>query len=288
MLKSWNGGTSHPTGIRWIGLCWLMVTGVGRGLTGLILWAEIGLRRVPSPFIETEKIRFANVDEFFELTAESEHDYEYTVSWIDCFASGKSLGRGLFYRGNHYECEPWSRRLKKSRLLPRVPFDMPNGLLNGLTLKAFNTVFYYQTVLYKKVHRITSYDPFFFPLDTIIPPDWNRLYGTAGFLQYQFVLPLANNDYGLIKDILARISHSGILPFLNVFKTFGDIPSPGMLSFPRPGITLALDFPFRCEKTLRFLDELDTVVRANGGRVYPSKDARMSAESFRANYPNWR
>jgi hypothetical protein len=162
---------------------------------------------------------------------------------------------------------------------------MPSVLLNSFTMRTFNTLVYNHMLLTKKKRKITSYEPFFFPLDTIA--DWNRLYGTPGFLQYQFVLPLENNGYRTIKDILTRISRSGVLPFINVFKEFGEIQSPGMLSFPRPGITLALDFPYKGEKTLKFLNSLDDIVRANSGRVYPAKDARMSEENFKAYYPNW-
>lgn len=256
----------------------------GLGLTGLITWAEIQLKRIPSPFIEMEQIRFSNVDEFFEIALESDQSHEYTVSWIDCLAGGKSLGRGLFMRGNHYECEPFSRRFKKRTWAIRVPFDAPSFILNTATVKAFNTVVYYRSAFARKTRRITSYDPFFFPLDTIL--DWNRLYGKNGFLQYQCVVPI-HDEYRAIKEILTRISRSGVLPFLNVFKKFGDVASAGMLSFPRPGVTLALDFPYRGQKTLCLLEELDEIVRASGGAVYPAKDARMSPESFAAYFPGW-
>src|SRR5690606_9781449 len=112
------------------------------------------------------------------------------------------------------------------------------------------------------------------------------MYGRRGFLQYQCVVPF-DGDNVPIKEILDRIRRSGQGSFLTVFKTFGDVPSPGMLSFPRPGITLALDFPLQGQETLRLLDDLDTVVRESGGALYPAKDARMSAESFRASFPRW-
>jgi FAD/FMN-containing dehydrogenase len=255
----------------------------GLGLTGLITWAEIQLKRIPSPFIEIEQIRFSNVDEFFEIASESDQSHEYTVAWLDCLAGGDHLGRGLFIRGNHYECEPWSRRFKRRKWAIRVPFDAPSFILNTSTVKAFNTVVYYRSAFARRTRRITSYDPFFFPLDTIL--DWNRLYGKNGFLQYQCVVPI--HDYRAIKEILTRISRSGVQPFLNVFKKFGDVPSPGMLSFPRPGVTLALDFPYRGQKTLCLLETLDEIVRSSGGAVYPAKDARMSPESFDTYFPNW-
>jgi FAD/FMN-containing dehydrogenase len=256
----------------------------GLGLTGLITWAELRLRPVPSPFIDSEEVRFSNIDEFFEIAAESDRDYEYTVAWLDCLAVGKHLGRGVFIRGNHYECEPWSRRFRKSASLLRAPFDLPSLFLNRWTVRAFNAVIYRRHLFHKKTRRIVSYDPFFFPLDSVL--DWNRLYGVRGFLQYQCVVPI-DDDYRTIKDILTRITRSGVLPFLNVFKRFGSVQSPGMLSFPRPGVTLALDFPFRGERTLVLLDELDVLVRDKGGAVYPAKDARMSAESFKCYFPRW-
>ncbi len=128
------------------------------------------------------------------------------------------------------------------------------------------------------------YEPFFYPLDAI--HNWNRMYGRRGFLQYQFVVPFDHGDEAM-RDILARIRHSGEGSFLTVLKQFGAIQSPGMLSFPRPGLTLALDFAFGGQKTLRLLDDLDEIVRESGGAVYPAKDARMSGANFRAFFPRW-
>jgi hypothetical protein len=191
----------------------------------------------------------------------------------------------LFMRGNHYECEPWSRRWRKQIPFVRAPFDLPEFTLNILTAKAFNTVYYYQSLFARKIHRITPFESFFFPLDMI--QDWNRLYGPKGFLQYQCVVPI-DDGYRTAKELFRRINRSGVLPFLNVFKKFGDVPSPGMLSFPRPGVTLALDFPYRGPKTLALLEQLDQIVRDVHGAVYPAKDARMSPESFACYYPNWK
>ena len=115
----------------------------------------------------------------------------------------------------------------------------------------------------------------------------NRMYGKRGFLQYQFVVPF-EDGFTSMREILGRIRRSGEGSFLTVLKTFGDIQSPGMLSFPRPGLTLALDFAYGGQKTLQLLDELDAIVRESGGAVYPAKDARMSAENFQAFFPKWR
>lgn len=255
----------------------------GLGLTGLILWAEFQLRRVSGPFIAKEQIRFESVDEFFDINDDSDTDFEYTMSWVDCLATGKSLGRGLYMRGNH----SWPRRVpgKPSEAKPlfTVPMELPSFLLNNFTVKAFNEL-YFRSQIGKSKAQTTFYDPFFYPLDAIL--DWNRLYGRPGFLQYQFVVPFAS-DRGAIKEILRQISTSGVLSFLAVLKVFGDVKSPGMLSFPRPGVTLALDFPFRGRPTLALMERLDQVVRESGGALYPAKDARMSPESFAASYPNW-
>lgn len=252
----------------------------GLGLTGLITWAEFQLKSIPSPLVDVERIRFGHLDEFFEIDAESVDDYEYTVSWVDTVATGSNLGRGVYMRGNHYDPPlPANGHLHLPRV--RVPFDAPSGLLNPLVLKAFNTAFFY-TNWRKKTRSIEHYEPYFYPLDSV--EDWNRMYGERGFLQYQFCVP--DDDRSIIKEIFQQIAHSGQASFLTVFKRFGDVPSPGMLSFPRPGITLALDFP-NTPNLHTLLERLDAIVREAGGRVYPAKDARMSAANFQAFYPNW-
>lgn len=256
----------------------------GLGLTGLIVWAEFRLRPIPGPYIAREDIRFGSVEEFFEISAETDQHYEYTVSWVDCLASGKQLGRGLLTRGNH----AWPRTLPRKPATPKalffVPFDLPSSALNTFTLRAFNEV-YYRKQVFKHTRKVVPYDPFFYPLDAIL--NWNRMYGRAGFFQYQCVVPYRDN-HRAIRAILETISRSGEGSFLTVLKTFGEVESPGMLSFPRPGVTLALDFPNRGWRTLRLLDCLDELVLANGGAVYPAKDARMAAASFQAYFPQWR
>jgi FAD/FMN-containing dehydrogenase len=256
----------------------------GLGLTGLITWAEFRLRAIPGPFIAREQIRFSSIDEFFDISASSDRDYEYTVAWVDCLASGKHLGRGLFMRGNHDRLRPLPGKPIKPRAQLNVPFDLPPFVLNTLTIKAFNSLLYHAQWR-KRSGKVVHYDPFFYPLDSI--QNWNRMYGRQGFLQYQCVVPYHDNHHA-IKEILQQIGQSGEGSFLAVLKTFGNIQSPGMLSFPRPGVTLALDFAFRGESTLRLLERLDRIVRDVCGAVYPAKDARMSAESFQAYFPRWR
>jgi FAD/FMN-containing dehydrogenase len=255
----------------------------GLGLTGVILWAEFRLKRIVNPYIDMESIRFASLDEFFALSEESDQDYEYSMSWVDISIGGPGLCRGKFLRGNHNQSRRLATKALKKPLPLAVPFDLPAFFLNTFTLKAFNELIY-NTQTQKHVHKVASYNPFFYPLDSI--HDWYRLYGRRGFLQYQFVVPF-ENAHTAMREILGRIRHSGEGSFVTVLKTFGHIQSPGILSFPRSGLTLALDFAYHGRKTLRLLEDLDGTVRQSGGTVYPAKDARMSAESFQTYYPQW-
>jgi len=251
----------------------------GLGLTGLILWAEIRLKRIPGPGIAMERIRFADLQAFFDLATEDQA-FEYTVAWVDCLARGRRLGRGIYMRGDHSPLDgPTPSPVRPARL--RVPADAPTGLLNRLTLGLFNEA-YYRAQFGSRRRAVVPYVPFFFPLDGV--DDWTRLYGRRGFLQYQCVVPDAPGG-DPIRTIFERISRSGEPASLAVLKRFGDVRSPGLLSFPREGMTLAVDFAFRGSRTLGLLDDLDAVVREAGGAVYPAKDARMSPASFRAFFP---
>jgi FAD/FMN-containing dehydrogenase len=254
----------------------------GLGLTGLILWAEIQLKPIFSPFISMERIRFTSLEEFFELALCSDRDYEYTVAWLDCLA--RKLGRGIFIRGNHVDGNETGRFGRRRPPNIRVPFDLPAWVPNQWTIKAFNTI-YNCNQFHRELKKIVHYEPFFCPLDGV--REWNRIYGKRGFLQYQFVVPSENNGKAA-RAILTHLARSGQAPFLVVMKKFGAVSSPGMLSFPRPGVTMALDFSHRGQETLRLLDELDEIVRDARGAVYPAKDARMSAPSFQAFFPQWR
>ncbi|GCE25645.1 FAD-linked oxidase [Dictyobacter alpinus] len=255
----------------------------GLGLTGVILWAEFRLHKIVNPFIDMESIRFDSLDEFFELSAASDKDYDYTVSWVDLLIGGQKLCRGKFSRGNHNQDPDLAKKYKPKTLPLMVPIDFPSFALNTFTVKAFNEA-YYHVQLEKEVKKVVPYDPFFYPLDAI--HNWNRIYGKRGFFQYQFVVPFENGRDAMHKCI-HHIQQAGEGSFLTVLKQFGHIKSPGMLSFPRPGITLALDFSNHGERTRTFMNELDTIVEDNGGVLYPAKDARMSAESFKKYYPQW-
>ncbi|MEN5003037.1 FAD-binding protein [Stenotrophomonas indicatrix] len=257
-------------------------TAGGLGLTGFITWVELQLRRVPGPWIETESIRFDNLDEFFELSRDSAEGFEYTVAWIDCLAKGADLGRGHFLRGDHApgDAQAATPSSAPRRSMPLVP---PVSLVNRLTLRPFNTLYYWRQPA-RHARQISHYQSYFYPLDGI--NHWNRMYGPRGFLQHQCVLPPATAR-DATAALLAEIARSGRGSFLAVLKEFGDRPSPGLMSFPRPGTTLALDFPNDGPDLLKMLDRLDRIVSDAGGAVYPAKDARMSGALFRQAYPAW-
>ena len=250
----------------------------GLGLTGLITAAQIQLTPIRSAFLDVELIRFSGLDEFMALSAESAATWEHTVAWIDCIAGGALLGRGIFIRGN------WSDRGALTLHRPArlsVPMDLPACTLNRFSVRAFNTL-YYRRFCGKTKTLHQHYAPFFYPLDGV--GQWNRIYGKRGFYQYQCVTPPAAGT-GPMVQILKQIAASGQASFLAVLKTFGHVASPGLLSFPTPGITLALDFADRGARTRELFDRLDAIVRDAGGRLYPAKDARMRADDFPRFYP---
>lgn len=260
---------------------WFQATIGGLGLTGLILWAEIALKPIHNAVMDVETIRFAGLDDFFDLSAESDRQYEYTVAWIDCMARGRHLGRGIFIRGNHAAADAAAVAPPRRRLT--IPIDLPVTLITRMSARFFNSL-HYRMQLRARSLGVEHYEHFFFPLDGI--RHWNRLYGPRGFLQYQCVVPVAAGRSALHK-IIDRGAHGGIDSFFGVLKIFGDRPSPGLLSFPRPGVTVALDFYHHGDTTLRLLDSFDEIVLAAGGAVSPYKDARMSANSFKRFFPHW-
>jgi FAD/FMN-containing dehydrogenase len=252
----------------------------GLGLTGLILWVELKLAPIRSAYFVTETKRMRNLDDFFELARDS-RDWPYTASWVDCLADGPQLGTGLFTRGRH--SEDGELKPHRTRSIARVPADAPAGLLSSPMLRAFNLVYANRP----KVERLRHlhYDSFLYPLDGI--QDWNRLYGRAGFFQHQSVVPLRQARPTLQK-LLELIAAHRQGSSLVVLKLFGDRPSPGLLSFPIEGATFALDLPNRGKATRDLLDRMEDVVLKAEGRLYPAKDATMSAAAFRAGFPRWR
>ena len=257
---------------------WFAATVGGIGLTGVIVQAELQLRRVPGPWLESQTIPYTSLDEFFALSAASENDWEYSVSWIDCLSA---QGRGLFMRGNHADVRPRPLPRPHTRTMPLQP---PVSLVNALTLRPFNWA-YFNLNKGKSDSSIVHYEPFFYPLDNLHA--WNLMYGPKGFYQYQSVVPMENGR-DAVQAMLQAISNAGEGSFLAVLKTFGNRQAPGMLSFPMPGVTLALDFPNHGERTLRLFERLDAIVREARGRLYLAKDARMPRDMFLAGYPRLR
>jgi len=260
----------------------LLATIGGLGLTGVITRLALQLRRVPGPWLETRSIRFDGLEEFFEISADAGTRAEYTVAWIDCSARGKHLGRGHFISGDHAPADP-SAPVPGSKVRRSMPLVPPVSLVNPLTLRPFNTLYYWRQRARTK-RGYSHYQSYFYPLDGIA--HWNRMYGPRGFLQHQCVLPPESARSG-IAEMLQAIADSGKGSFLAVLKEFGDIPSLGMMSFPRRGTTLALDFANQGPDTFRLLDRLDAIVIAAGGALYPAKDARMSPQLFRQSFPAW-
>ncbi len=253
----------------------------GLGLTGLIMTATVQLIPIKNNRIRLVSVKFSCLDEFFELSSRFEKEYDYTVAWIDSMAGGKFLGRGLFMAGNHAGDEGGTDlSLPPEKGLP-VPLDFPEFALNNLSIKLFNTA-YYAKQMKREKSGFADFNSFFYPLDSVL--DWNRIYGKRGMLQYQCLVPY--DDTSIIRSILRTISDSGQGSFLAVMKIMGDISSPGILSFSGPGVTLALDFPVT-EKVMSLFKSLDSIVRKAGGRLYSAKDACMTAEDFKAYYPNW-
>jgi FAD/FMN-containing dehydrogenase len=268
---------------------WFAATIGGLGLTGLITWAQLRLRTVANPYIDSESIRFHSLEEFFEISHACERNHEYTVSWIDCASSGKRLGRGLFNLGNHSPVAmdaaavPSALDRTPAQRVRRVPITPPMSLINGLTLRAFNAA-YFHSQRGDCLRMLQHYRPFFYPLDAVL--EWNRVYGPRGFFQYQCVVP-PDNSLAVIRELLTVIARSGMGSFLAVLKQFGTVASKGMMSFPMPGTTLALDFPNEGDRLHMLFDGLDGIVLSNGGRLYPAKDGRMGPGVFKAGYARW-
>lgn len=254
----------------------------GFGLTGLITQVTLQLMPVDSAQMMQEALHFDGLDRFFTIAAESDATHDYTVAWIDSLAGGAHFGRGVFFRANHAPAsgEPPAQ---PGRTLP-FPLTPPVPLINGLTLRAFNWLYRNAQPRDPSPRRI-AYRPFFYPLDRV--GDWNRAYGPRGLRQFQCAIPMGDAR-AAVEEMLRLTMASGEASFLTVLKLFGDVPSPGLMSFPIPGATLTLDFPNRGARTEKLLAELDRVTLAAGGRVNPYKDARMSPATFEASFPHWR
>ncbi|WP_018871996.1 FAD-binding oxidoreductase [Thioalkalivibrio sp. ALJ16] len=261
---------------------WFAATVGGLGLTGLIETVTLQLAPVRSAWMRAWSERFDSLDEFWELNARGEREWPYTVAWIDCLNPGRDgrVGRGIYSAARHATTAPRKAAWREPRR--SIPLDPPVSLVNRFTLRAFNHLYYRQPV--HATPRAVHHQPWLFPLDAI--RHWNRIYGHQGFYQYQCVLPPHAAQDG-VQALLDTIAASGQGSFLAVLKTFGARAAPGMLSFPRPGATLALDFPKKGQATERLFARLDAIVQEAGGALYPAKDARMPATMFRTGFPCW-
>jgi len=251
----------------------------GLGLTGLIAVATLRLKRVAGPWLEQTIVRFRSLEEFFEVDARLRPQHEYTVAWVDCAATGSERGRGLYMAADHSANHDAARPRGFGF---RVPFDPPVSLVGPHSLRAFNWLYFHRPL--PKTRHLVHYEPMFYPLDGVL--EWNRIYGPRGFFQFQCVVPPAASRSALssLLDQIAR-HHTG--SFLAVLKTFGELVPEGLLSFPRPGTTFALDFPDHGERTRRLFSEMEAVVIGHGGAIYPAKDGLMSATAFKAGFPAW-
>ncbi len=257
-----------------------LATCAGYGLTGVILRASVRLQRVETAYIRERTIRTKNLDEVLDAFDE-QAGWTYSVGWIDCLARGKNLGRSVLMLGEHATRADIKESMEALRPGPvrelAVPFEFPGFFLNTFTVRAFNVAYYGKA---SSRERIIRYEPFFYPLDGV--HNWSRIYGKRGFVQYQLVLPKESGKEGL-KKILRVTASKGLGSFLAVLKLFGKEDGP-YLSFAKEGYTLALDFPITSSIFVE-LDELDSIVKGYGGRLYPTKDSRMKKEMFLAGYP---
>ncbi len=251
----------------------------GMGLTGHILEVEITLEHVPSRFIYQESFRIPDLDTFLATLKEAGKSWPFTVGWIDTLASGRALGRGILFCGRWAEPHEVKSRHPKTTKRIRMPFALPSGLLNRFTIGVFNTLVY-RSHLSKHAKAIVDADKFFYPLDHV--EQWNLAYGARGVTQHQCVIPAAAGAAG-IRSMLALLADLGASSFLSVIKDCG-AEGEGMLSFPRPGMSLALDIPIQ-SNTQAVIDRLNQHVLTCGGRIYLTKDGFTRAEDFRAMEP---
>jgi decaprenylphospho-beta-D-ribofuranose 2-oxidase len=263
-------------------------TAGGMGLTGVVLDATMQLIPVETSYILMDTERAPDLDSAMDLMLTGDDAYRYSVAWIDCQSTSHRLGRSVLTRGDHAPLAALPERLRRDpgrarafapRTLARVPLTPPSGLLNPLTVGAFNELWFRKAPRHQ-VGKPIHMAGFFHPLDGV--GGWNRLYGTRGFLQYQLVVPDEQGE--TIRRIIERLGRLRLASFLAVLKRFGP-GNPGPLSFPAPGWTLALDLPVGHGALPELLDELDRQVIEAGGRIYLAKDSRVSSAALRGMYP---
>ena len=259
-------------------------TAGGLGLTGVILEIEFQLKKIESAFIKQTSIRARNLSEIFDLF-ETHKDRTYSVAWIDCLAKGDNLGRSVLILGEHAKEKEINQTKERFKIhnhpFLNVPFFFPGWVLNSFFIKIFNFLYFHKPSS-QAFDTISHYDSFFYPLDKI--NNWNKIYGKEGFVQYQFVIPKEKSFEG-VSSILKILSENNLGSFLAVLKLFGKSHDNRYLEFPIEGYTLALDI--KISKSMwKILDDLDEIVTHLGGKIYLTKDARMSKRIFEKQYPN--
>ncbi len=264
-------------------------TAGGMGLTGVILTATLRLPRIETAVFVVDTDRTKNLDEVMRLQSEEDDRYRYSVAWVDCIATGANLGRSVLTRGNHAlisdlpDPNKASLNRKTPPGLPTPPWA-PSGLIRPATLKLLNEAWYRKSPAQER-RAIQTIDAFFYPLDML--DRWNRMYGSAGFIQYQFVVPFERDD--VVRTVVETLATEGWPTSLAVLKRMGD--SHGYMSFALPGWTLAVDFPAGTSGLAALLERFDRLVLEAGGKVYLAKDSRLRPESIPAMYPlldRWR
>ncbi|MFC5290670.1 FAD-binding protein [Actinokineospora guangxiensis] len=270
-------------------LFWATVGGMG--LTGIILRATLHLKRVESAYFVVDTDRTSDLDETLALFSDgSDNDYDYSMAWFDSISTDGRLGRAVFSRGSLATVDQLPAKKRRAPLrfdapqLLTLPDVFPNGLANKLTFRTLGEL-WYRKAPRKGRGQIQNLTAFYHPLDMF--GEWNRAYGSHGFLQYQFIIPFA--EHAALRAIIRRIAESGHVSFLNVLKRMGDA-NPAPLSFPRPGWTITVDFPIKAGLR-EFCDELDQEVLRVGGRLYLAKESRTAPETFHSMYPRldeWR
>lgn len=264
-------------------------TAGGMGLTGIVLEATLRPVRIETAYIAEQVERAPDLDATMARLASTDASHRYSVAWIDCLARGRRLGRSVLMQGDHAPAEMLSgpARAKPLELPQRLPLAappwVPPGLVRRETVAVFNEVYFRRAPAYAE--RLTPLDRFFYPLDSVA--GWNRVYGRRGLVQYQLALPLGTED--AMREVLERLAASPAPATLAVLKRFG--PHEGLLSFPLPGWTLAMDLPADAPQLAALLDGLDELTAEAGGRVYLAKDSRLRPELLEAMYPElprWR
>ena len=270
-------------------LFWATVGGMG--LTGVIVRATIALTPVESAYFIVDTDRTGNLDELMALLTDgSDNNYDYSAAWFDAISTGRKLGRSVLTRGSLARRDELPPKLRRNPLafdapqLLTAPNLFPNGLANKATFTAFSEAWYRKAPKHRRA-EIQNLTSFYHPLDMI--GEWNRAYGSRGFLQYQFVVPLERGD--VIRTVLERMTEAGQVSALNVLKRFGE-GNRAPLSFPKPGWTLCVDIPIG-PGLGELCEELDRIVLDAGGRHYLAKESRTTPEAIRRGYPRleeWR